>query len=73
MEQRTAQSFKSECGRAVTYVENDMPIGFFHDYLMMLKGHMVDRMVNIHKQEQEMTDAKKNEDSSYESEFLPKE
>ena len=51
------QCFESECGKAKIMVENDMPIGVFHDFLMMMKGLMVERMVKAHKEQEE--DAKK--------------
>jgi len=50
------QYFESECGRARVCVENDMPIGVFHDFLMLLKGEMVDRMVKAHKEQQEQAE-----------------
>ncbi len=52
MKQNPVQKFVSSCERAVVFVENDMPIGVFHDFIMELKGLMVDRMVKAH-QEQE--------------------
>ena len=48
------QCFESECGKAKIYVENDMPLGVFHDFLMLIKGNMIDRMVQAQKQEVEM-------------------
>lgn len=59
MLQKSMHSFQSSCGKALIFVENDMPIGVFHDVLMELKGMMVDRMVVAHKQQQEVTDAQK--------------
>ena len=55
------QSFESACGKAKIFVESDMPIGVFHDFLMQLKGMMVDRMVSAHKQEEEIVKQKKLE------------
>ena len=49
MESKVTQQFKSDCGRAIIYVENDMPIGVFHDFLMHMKGLMVERMIQVHK------------------------
>ncbi len=46
---KSVQQFSSDCGKAIIYVESDMPIGVFHDYLMEVKGHMVDRMVAASK------------------------
>lgn len=53
MIQRKLQSFESECGKAKCYVETDMAIGTFHDFLMMIKGMMVERMIEAHKQQLE--------------------
>lgn len=57
--QKIVQQFTSECGRAKMYVENDMTIGIFHDFLMMLKGIMVDRMVQAHKEQLEQAELMK--------------
>jgi len=59
MQQKATQLFQSECGRAKIFVENDMPIGVFHDFLLELKGMMVDRMVAAHKEQQEAAEAQK--------------
>lgn len=45
MKQQTSQRFVSECGKAQVLVDGDMPLGAFHDFLLELKGMMVDRMV----------------------------
>lgn len=55
--QKATQKFISPCTKCEIYVENDMPLGVFHDFLMFMKGTMVDKMVKIHKEqieEQEM-------------------
>lgn len=49
--QKQVTQFSSECGKAKIYVETDMAIGLFHDFLMAIKGAMVDRMVEAHKQQ----------------------
>jgi hypothetical protein len=51
MKQTTTQLFESACGKAQVYVENEMPIGIFHDFLMELKGLMVNRMVVAHQEQ----------------------
>lgn len=64
MKQNPAQEFVSECGRAKIYVNNDMPIGVFHDYLMEIKGLMVERMVKAHQEQVEQSsEAMKVEDN----------
>lgn len=51
MIQKSRQSFESADGKATIFVDNDMPIGVFHDFLMEIKGTMVDRMVAAHKEQ----------------------
>jgi len=56
MQNKPVQMFNSDCGKVKVLVDNDMPIGVFHDFLMELKGMMVDRMVEAHKQQQKETE-----------------
>ena len=60
MNQKSMQCFESKCGKAKIFVENDMPIGIFHDFLMELKGHMVERMIAAHKEQLEQAEASKD-------------
>lgn len=55
--QKAVTEFKSECGKVKIYVENDLPIGVFHDFLMLIKGMMVDRMVAAHNEQLEQLKA----------------
>ena len=48
------QMIVSDCKKAHMYIENDMPLGSFHDFLLLVKGYMVDRMVTTQKQEEEV-------------------
>ena len=57
--QKSVTQFISPCERAKIYVENDMPIGVFHDFLMELKGLMVDRMVAAHQEQVQQAEAAK--------------
>lgn len=57
--QKSVTQFASDCGRAKIYVENEMPIGIFHDFLMAIKGLMVDRMVAAHQEQTAQTEAAK--------------
>ncbi len=66
MEQKNTVKFTNEDNKICFMCETDTPIGVIHDFLMMLKGMMVDRMVSAQKQEQEITDQKKLEDTSEE-------
>lgn len=59
MQQKTTQQFVSQCGRSKVYVDNDMPIGAFHDFLMEMKGLMVERMVKAHAEQVEQNDSMK--------------
>lgn len=60
--QKSVTQFSSEDGKAKIYVENDMPIGVFHDFLMAIKGLMVERMVVAHKEQVEQAKAALNVD-----------
>ncbi len=51
MENKPVQLFESGCNKAKIYVDNDMPIGIFHDFLMEIKGLMVERMIKAHKEQ----------------------
>ena len=57
------QQFSSECGKAMIFVENDMAIGIFHDFLMKIKGSMVDRMVAAHKEQEAQIESQKQQDT----------
>jgi hypothetical protein len=56
--------FSSPCGKAKIFVENDMPIGVFHDFLMLMKGQMVDRMVAAHKEQIAQAEIQKQQDTA---------
>ncbi len=58
--QKAVQCFESECKRAKIFVENEMPIGVFHDFLMAIKGLMVDRMVAAHQEQIAQAEAAKS-------------
>lgn len=63
LKQFATQKFESECKKAVIFVENDMPLGSFHDFLMYIKGHMVDLMVKAQKEELEIAESCKKDNS----------
>lgn len=56
------QKFESDDKRACIYIENDMPVGVFHDFLMSVKGHIVDIMVKAQKEEEAQAEAQKKAD-----------
>ena len=66
MKQTATQQFESECGRAKIIVHNDMPIGVFHDFLLEIKGHMVDKMVAAQKEQKEVAEKQKEEEKQNE-------
>ncbi len=53
------QLFPSPCGKIKLYIENDTALGVFHDFLMLVKGEMVDRMIRSQKQEEEIAAAQR--------------
>jgi len=58
--QKAVQAFESACQKAKIFVENDMPIGSFHDFLMEIKSLMVERMVEAHKKQVAEAEAAKD-------------
>ena len=64
--QKQVQQFTSACEKARIFVENDMPIGVFHDFLMLIKGLMVDRMVAAHNEQVEQAKASMEQGSDLE-------
>lgn len=66
MNTKAMQCFESKCGKAKIFVENDMAIGVFHDFLTEMKGTMVERMVLAHKQQLEEMESQKQLDSACE-------
>lgn len=51
--QKTVQQFTSACSKAQIFVDNEMPLGQFHDFLMLVKGAMTQRMIDAHNQQLE--------------------
>lgn len=66
MQQKPTTQFTSECGLAKVFVENEMPIGVFHDFLMQIKGAMVDRMIKAHQEQLAEMEAQKQQDAPIE-------
>ncbi len=62
IKQIAVQKFLSDCGKACIHVENDMPVGLFHDFLLKIKGQMIDLMVKNHKEEQAQAEEQKKID-----------
>lgn len=59
MKQRTMQCFESECGRARIFVDHDMPIGAFHDFLFQVKSKMIEIMKDAENADQKSNDENK--------------
>lgn len=53
MNQVPVQKIVSDCGKAVFIIDNDMSLGILHDFLLLLKGEFVDRMVKVQKEQEE--------------------
>ena len=53
------QLFPSPCGKIKLYIENDTALGVFHDFLMWMKGEMVNRMIASQKQEEQVAAAQR--------------
>lgn len=64
--QTPSQRFESDCKKAVILVANDMPLGSFHDFLLNVKGHMVDKMVKVQKEEEAIAEQQMQESCSSE-------
>ena len=54
IEQKSTALFESECKKMKLICDADTPLGVLHDYLMALKGEIVERMQTAQKQEQEI-------------------
>jgi hypothetical protein len=52
--QKNTALFESECKKMKLICDADTPLGVLHDYLMALKGEIVERMQNAQRQEQEI-------------------
>jgi hypothetical protein len=73
MNQKPTTKFASACGKVNIFVENDMPIGIFHDFLMEIKGLMVDRMVIAHQEQAAQAKAMAQEELPAHESELPSE
>ena len=59
MKQSSSQKFLSECGKIVILADNDTPLGVLHDFLMLVKGFAVEKMVAAQKLESEASEKQK--------------
>jgi hypothetical protein len=61
VEQKNTALFESTCKKIKLICDADTSLGVLHDFLMALKGEMVDRMQKAQKQEQEIADQQMKE------------
>jgi hypothetical protein len=52
MKQESQVSFSNENKTINLFCDNKTPLGLLHDFLMSIKGEIVDRMVKAHQEEQ---------------------
>ena len=57
MKQAAMQKVMSECGMIEVMFSNETSLGVLHDFLLELKGNVVDRMSAAQKEEVEANDA----------------
>ena len=60
LNQKQLVQFSSEDNKIKILCETDTPLGEIHDYLMHVKGYIVDRMVAAQKEEEAVSEAHKN-------------
>jgi len=59
MNQQQVVKFMSDCGKIVMHCDTDTALGVLHDFLMKMKGCMIERMINAHKSEEEQSEEMK--------------
>jgi hypothetical protein len=64
MKQVSVQLFETENKKVKIYVDNDTALGDLHDFLLNLKGNIIDRMVKAQKEESEQAEAMKELENS---------
>lgn len=61
IQQKVTQTFTSECGKILTICEGDTSLSVLHDYLLKLKGEMIDRMLQNQINEEKELEPKNKE------------
>lgn len=61
MKQETLAGFKSEDGKIELICSNTTALGDLHDFLLRIKGEIVQRMVKAQKEEEEAAEAHAND------------
>lgn len=59
MKQISSAKFESDCKKVMLMCDADTSLGAMHDFLMRLKGEIVDRMIKAQKDEEAMAEAQK--------------
>jgi len=63
MKQTGMQAFKSEDGKFTILCDNDSNLGNLHDFLLSVKGHVIDLITAAQKQEREASEKVKEVDA----------
>jgi len=53
MKQQNSILIESENKKIKIYADTDTALGAFHDFLLLVKGNIVERMVKVQKEEEE--------------------
>ena len=59
MKQLSSAKFISDCGKMQLICDSDTALGQLHDFLMKLKGEVVDRMIKAQKEDEAMAESQK--------------
>lgn len=66
MKQISMQKFESENGKINLLCNSDTALGDLHDFLLSIKGNIVERMVKAQKEEEANSENQKKVDSEKE-------
>lgn len=64
IQQKQSALFESECHKIKVICDANTPLGVFHDYLMALKGEIVERMKTAQKEEEEFSKQMKESEAT---------
>lgn len=73
MHQQSMQRFQSENGKIQLICQSDTALGDLHDFLMAIKGDIVERMVKAQKNEEEIAQKQKEQQDEPEADSCPTE
>ena len=71
MKQSGTQKFASEDGKFTVVCDNSLSLGILHDYLLELKGTVVEMILAAQKQEKEASEKVKEADAKKAEEATP--